>query len=227
MLIDPADLGTQYDHAHKAWPFFDQIARDAGIARFVLHAVGSRETNLTNERGDGGHGHGIFQLDDRWHTIPPGFDSDVTAQAKKAAAMLAANLKAFGGQLYPAVCAYNCGVGNAQAGIKYHHGDPDYWTTHSGGVGYGAEVIARFHWLRSKYGPPPVPRWYHRVLRRGSFGSDVVALKKRLQAHGLRGFAVTSPVFGHGCDKAVRAFQESRRLLADGAVGPVTARKLG
>lgn len=33
---------------------------------FVL-AVGSRETNLRNILGDGGHGHGVMQIDDRSH----------------------------------------------------------------------------------------------------------------------------------------------------------------
>ncbi|HET6908177.1 MAG TPA: peptidoglycan-binding protein [Mycobacteriales bacterium] len=225
MLIFPSDLDAQYQRAVKAWPFFDQIARAAGVPRFLLHAVGSRETNLTNERGDGGHGHGVFQLDDRWHTIPAGFDTDVALQAKAAASMLSSLIKHYNGQLYPAVCAYNAGVGNVDAGIKYH-GDPDYWTTHSQGVGYGAEVMARFHWLRGKYGPPPVPPWYHRVLRKGSVGSDVTAMKRRLAAHGYRGM-VLNPFFGRGADKALRAFQTAQKITPDGACGPTTARRLG
>lgn len=79
--------------------------------------MGSRETNLTNEVGDGGHGHGVFQLDDRSHDIPAGFDSSVDTQALKAAAMPAANIASFQGDLHCGVSAYNCGAGNVSKGV--------------------------------------------------------------------------------------------------------------
>ena len=33
----------------------------------LMLAVASRETHMKNIRGDGGHGRGVFQIDDRWH----------------------------------------------------------------------------------------------------------------------------------------------------------------
>src|SRR5271166_6321874 len=78
----------------------------------LLFAVGSRETNLTNEVGDFGHGHGVWQLDDRSHTPPGGFanfDADVPLQCTTAAVMLHGLLTATGGQVEEAAAIYNSG----------------------------------------------------------------------------------------------------------------------
>lgn len=170
MLISPDDLKAQYLRARKKWPFLDTISEQFGLPRFLIYAVGSRETNLNpvytqGSTGDGGHGHGLFQLDDRWHDIPAGFDTDPKAQATAAAKMLRANLGHYDGHVFPACSAYNCGIGNADAGITYH-GDPDYWTTHSGGVGYGAEVVARWQFLKQTYGDRPKPEELSDAQRR-------------------------------------------------------------
>ena len=64
-----------------------------------------------------------------------------------------------------------------------------------------------------------------RVLREGIKGADVSALQERL---GERGFP-PGPIdgdFGPATTAAVLAFQRSERLLADGIVGPRTARAL-
>ena len=34
----------------------------------LLLAIASSETNCRNMVVDGGHGRGVFQIDDRWHT---------------------------------------------------------------------------------------------------------------------------------------------------------------
>jgi hypothetical protein len=69
----------------------------------LLFAVGSREANLTNEAGDFGHGHGVWQLDDRFHTLPGGgleqFDADVALQCATAAGMLHGMLTITGGNV--------------------------------------------------------------------------------------------------------------------------------
>ena len=33
----------------------------------LMLAIASRETNMRNINGDGGHGRGVFQIDDRYH----------------------------------------------------------------------------------------------------------------------------------------------------------------
>ena len=67
MEITATELIEEYEHASARWPFIHQTELAHGLPRMMLFAIGSRETNLTNEVGDGGHGHGVWQLDDRWH----------------------------------------------------------------------------------------------------------------------------------------------------------------
>lgn len=127
MNISPADLTAQYQRAKGQWPFISTISNDAGLPPALLYAIGSRETNLTNELGDGGHGHGVFQLDDRSHTIPPGFDGDVQAQATTAAQMMKDGFNRFGD--WTQACNY------------YNSGSPDTGSTTDGN--YGPDVIGR------------------------------------------------------------------------------------
>jgi N-acetylmuramoyl-L-alanine amidase len=66
-----------------------------------------------------------------------------------------------------------------------------------------------------------------RTLRRGDRGREVVDLQTRLQALsfdlGARGI---DGVFREGTELAVKAFQQSLGLLADGLVGPITWREI-
>lgn len=91
MEIGSGDLLQQAVQALQDWPFILEIERTFNLPMFLLLAVGSRETNLTNEVGDGGHGHGVWQLDNRSHVIPAGFDGDVNKQAAFAATELVDN----------------------------------------------------------------------------------------------------------------------------------------
>lgn len=131
MRTSPEDLAAEYVRAKATWPFITEINDAHGMPRCLLHAVGSRETNLTNEIGDGGHGHGVFQLDDRSHQIPAGFDQDVHAQAEKAAQMLEAAFRQFGD--WVKACNY------------YNSGSPD--TGHTTGHDYGPDVMERQAYL--------------------------------------------------------------------------------
>jgi hypothetical protein len=70
---DEPELSAQYQRAKSQWPFIHRTELARGLPRMLLFAVGSRETNLTNEVGDSGHGHGVWQLDDRSHMPPGGF----------------------------------------------------------------------------------------------------------------------------------------------------------
>lgn len=64
------------------------------------------------------------------------------------------------------------------------------------------------------------------TLREGSQGDDVALLQKKLMEKGFSPGAADGD-FGPGTEAAVLAFQQSRRLLADGIVGRRTAEALG
>lgn len=137
MNISPADLLAQAQRALTAWPFIVDTERKYGLAPFTLFAVGSRETNLTDEVGDGGHGHSVWQLDDRSHVIPNPFP--VTQAADIAGSMVVGLIAYFHGNEDLAFDAYNEGVsGAARWG--------DAGTT---GHDYGPDVIGRRAWLQA------------------------------------------------------------------------------
>lgn len=113
MDISTSDLTKQFKAALKRWPFLPELEQKHGLLPFLMFAVGSRETNLSaafteGTTGDFGHGHGVWQLDDRFHVIPSGFDTDVHAQAQTAAEMLA-DLRRRQGNWLAACNAYNSG----------------------------------------------------------------------------------------------------------------------
>ncbi|HEY5339610.1 MAG TPA: transglycosylase SLT domain-containing protein [Candidatus Aquilonibacter sp.] len=109
----------------------------------LLAAVAAQETggpgtsSGANIVGDGGHGHGIFQIDDRYHpfaatpaAMDPGRNADY------AAGMLAGLLQKYGGNVHAALSAYNSGSPTAA-------GTPTDW---GGGVtlGYADSVMAHY-----------------------------------------------------------------------------------
>lgn len=182
MRITPVDLSREYKNARSTWPFITDIEKEYGLPPFLLYAVGSRETNLTNEVGDFGHGHGMFQLDDRSHTIPPGFDLDVKAQAIKAASMLQALIAYWPKYLRAAVASYNAGTGGVKQALA-DTGNPDSYTANHD---YGQDVLDRMTYLQKTYGAPPQPKPPYRkfwhtvkyVVRQGDTLSSIGARYK-------------------------------------------------
>ena len=99
--------------------FAPQIAAAAarhGIDASLLAAVAAQETggpgasSGANIVGDGGHGHGLFQIDDRYHAFastPAAMDP--AKNADYAAGMLSGLLQKFGGSVRSALSAYNAG----------------------------------------------------------------------------------------------------------------------
>jgi soluble lytic murein transglycosylase-like protein len=82
----------------------------------LLAAVAAQETGGpgsnagANIVGDGGHGHGLFQIDDRWHAFastPSAMNPEKNADY--AAGMLSGLLKRYGGDVREALSAYNAG----------------------------------------------------------------------------------------------------------------------
>ena len=97
-------------------PQIQAAARSAGLDPRLLAAVAAQETggpasdSGSNIVGDGGHGHGVFQLDDRWHAIartPAAMDP--ATNANYAAQMLSGLLQQYGGDPHAALSAYNTG----------------------------------------------------------------------------------------------------------------------
>jgi hypothetical protein len=95
-----------------------------GLDPSLLAAVAAQETggpgsaSGRNIVGDGGHGHGLFQIDDRWHAFaktPAAMDPAVNADY--AAGMLQGLLGRYGGDLHAALSAYNAGSPNAAGSV--------------------------------------------------------------------------------------------------------------
>jgi len=138
--ISVADLIAQYERASQSWPFIDAVEVDAGLPRCLLYAVGSRETNLTNEPGDWGlrdwppfnqtrpqfNAYGVWQRDIE-HGVGPAYLADVHQQAADAAAELVGWFRQWG-DWREACNGYNSGQ-PTDAGTA--HGD------------YGPDVMAR------------------------------------------------------------------------------------
>jgi Transglycosylase SLT domain len=81
------------------------------LAAVAAQETGGPDTNAGhNVVGDGGHGHGLFQIDDRSHSFAetPAAMSP-SANADYAAGMLSRLLKRYGGNLHEALSAYNSG----------------------------------------------------------------------------------------------------------------------
>jgi len=89
--------------------------------------------------GDGGHGHGVFQIDDRYHAFastPAAMDP--AQNADYAAGMLSGLLQKYGGNVHAALSAYNAGSPAATG-----------TTTNWGGttLGYADSVMAHYSQL--------------------------------------------------------------------------------
>ena len=210
-----------------------EAERAEGLPRGLLLAFASQETDMNDVVGDGGHGRGLFQIDDRSHgrfLSEHGADGasgkpPVEAAARYAARLVKDNLD-FGRRkgvraddLFRfAASAYNAGPTGAIRG--YEAGDSDRNTT---GGNYGREVLRRFALFQELLdGRPP--------LRRGSRSARVTGLKEKLAAWyaatapgAYEAFGVKSgPCFGAALEAAVRDFQARNRLEVDGIAGPQT-----
>src|SRR5262245_19061644 len=161
----PNDIKNQFKRAKdNGWIVqFKKSASDYQFSPELLLALASRETNMRNIIGDGGHGYGIMQIDDRsfgdW--CHSGLWKDATAGIQKGALVLDSKretirngqgkaLKVGGGSfvgkdnlspsdlLRTAVAAYNAGMW-AYYGLS-KSGNPDLRTT---GKDYSSDTLAR------------------------------------------------------------------------------------
>jgi hypothetical protein len=93
-----------------------QAAQRWGLDPKLLAAVAAQETggpgsnSGRNVIGDGGHGHGLFQIDDRSHAFARTPDAmDPAKNADEAAHMIHDLLAQNGGNVHAALSAYNAG----------------------------------------------------------------------------------------------------------------------
>ncbi len=135
--ITPNQLRAQVRRAQERWGhIIDPIERDFGFPRGIMYAIGSRETNLdpyfVDHPGDNGFGHGLWQIDKRYHPIPANWRADVHWQCRKGAEVLRdchRRCRTWEG----AANCYNSGKCNTSATT---HGD------------YGPDVMERMGWVR-------------------------------------------------------------------------------
>jgi hypothetical protein len=128
----------------------DSAARH-GLDPALVLAISSRETNIRNIEGDGGHGRGPMQLDDRSHKIPADWQEHPVGIIDQCCALLATYITWARQQGIPAddveqvaVAAYNAGPANAKAG--WRNGNVDRFTT---GKNYSTDVLVRRKVFRS------------------------------------------------------------------------------
>jgi hypothetical protein len=117
----------------------------------LLAAVAAQETggpgadSGRNVVGDGGHGRGLFQIDDRWHAFARGPAAmDPASNADYAAGLLESNLERYG-SLRGALSAYNAGSPAATGTLTdWGDGRP---------VGYADSVFRHYARLSGDAGP--------------------------------------------------------------------------
>jgi hypothetical protein len=119
-----------------------------GLDPKLLAAVAAQESggpgsnSGNNIVGDGGHGHGLFQIDDRtWDFAKTPAAMNPAANANQAASILADNLARYGGNVKAALSAYNSGSPTAS-------GTPTTWPDGST-LGYADSVMRHYAALGS------------------------------------------------------------------------------
>ncbi len=145
MSIDPIASKLAAGGAAFA-PEIASAARRHGLDPDLLAAVAAQETGgpdtnaSHNIVGDGGHGHGLFQIDDRSHPFASTAAAmDPARNADYAAGMLAGLLKRYGGNVQEALSAYNTGSPTA-AGTKTRWSD-------GGDLAYADSVMRHYQRL--------------------------------------------------------------------------------
>jgi Transglycosylase SLT domain len=141
--MNPISGPTAAQLAAQGVNYAPQIAAAAaqnGLDPTLLAAVAAQETGGpgsnggSNIVGDGGHGHGLFQIDDRWHdfaSTPAAMDP--SQNANYAAGMLSGLLQKYGGNVHEALSAYNAGSPTAT-------GTPTTWADGQT-LGYADSVL--------------------------------------------------------------------------------------
>lgn len=138
----PSTLAPNYQ---RFWLAIRKASAKYGIPIPVLFGVLSRETGGQLINGDGGHGRGPWQIDDRYHQawLATHDAMDIDASTDYAASLLKSNLDYFRGDLPAAVASYN--ASRARVTVA----DPDRYTT---GGNYSRNVLDRAEQFAAQLG---------------------------------------------------------------------------
>ena len=154
MTVDPI-VSQLASHGVAFAPQIAGAARRHGLDPELLAAVAAQETGGPGSNagrnivGDGGHGRGVFQIDDRWHDFAKTTDAMKPADnADYAAGMLEGLLHRYGGNVREALSAYNSGSPTS-AGTRTQWGDGE-------NLGYADSVLRHYERL-SRTDAPPAP----------------------------------------------------------------------
>ena len=230
-----ATVQKQAARALADWPFIPDVEKKHGLPPNLLLAVGSRETNLENELGDHGHGHGVWQQDDRWWpSMPEDFDQDVRKQAEKAGKLLADNHEKLGGVWAHAIAAYNKGVNGVREALAAGK-SPDSITA---GGDYAADVLGRLDHLAPKKPTVDLSKLVAAAkadprAKQGhqTYAAGVKVVEKALVAEGVLGKTYASDgSFGTVTVAAYAAWQRRCGYTgtdADGMPGKTSLERLG
>lgn len=169
-------------------------ARSHGLDPDLLAAVAAQETGGPganaghNIVGDGGHGHGVFQIDDRWHAFAStAAVMDPAQNADYAAGMLAGLLKKYGGNLHEALSAYNAGSPTAT-------GTKTRWSDGSD-LSYAGSVLRHYQQLTG--GAPDEPAHAVAVAESNATVTSVNPLQTQAQRLPLAMPALPMPALSH------------------------------
>jgi hypothetical protein len=137
-------------------PEIAQAAARHGLDPRLLAAVAAQETGGpdtnagSNIVGDGGHGHGVFQIDDRFHAFAKTSAAmDPAQNADYAAGMLRGLMDRYGGDSHKALSAYNAGQPNA-VGTTTRWDDGKV-------LGYADSVMRHYERVGGSTGPMTAP----------------------------------------------------------------------
>ena len=150
-MLQKNDAREQLNRAEaRGWlPLFIEAGRVNDVPPGLLLAIASRETWIGDPwlvgpsfTGDNGHGRGIMQIDDRYHSSYTNYhaNDDHAANIGYAAWYLRSLLDQFNGEWVEAVAAYNAGPRNVIESIEAG-GHPDDQTT---GGDYSQDVFSRY-----------------------------------------------------------------------------------
>lgn len=147
--MSAADQIARASAALARWPWIPAVEDEHGLPRWMLLAVGLRETGLRHIVGDQGHGHGPWQYDDRTRGRAAAIARIDKGDSQFAAEIAAAMLRALFDQhrdWTKALNAYNSGQTKTE-----------YTTGHD----YGPNVLEALGLLQRTLGPlhhpAPVP----------------------------------------------------------------------
>ena len=186
-MIESASTLDLARHGVAYAPQIELAAQRHGVDPRLLAAVAAQETGGpgsnagSNIVGDGGHGHGIFQIDDRWHAFARSSQAmNPQANADYAAGMIANLLQRYG-DVRKALSAYNAGDPNApgtmtrwQDGRNLDYADSvlRHYAAIGGGAAIEQQPVQTLSSFASLNLPPPEPPAFESHSYRQLAGTD-------------------------------------------------------